>query len=323
MPVSKEDLESALAGGNSYQNNSSLDAGSGPNLLFPDDLAQIDHWMAFRINKPVLRKKSDFPIIEDIGKIFLPVPNNLATQYSQNYTTEGIGAAGAAGASAAGSINAGNYKDIGTYKSLLGEGMSALPGMTGYYAAVAAKENLGVVVGAALGGGGIFGAGLGAAVGQFVKGAIAGQGIAINPFMATLYDSPQLRTHQFSWKFIPKNIQESRTLRAIISTFKYYSSPSFANDNSTFFNYPEQFDIDFHHDKFLFNIAPSVLTSFEVNYHGEGRAMYHNVQEGEGTDEPGGFSLPGTTKTPVSVVINATFQEVAIITKNEIQIENR
>jgi hypothetical protein len=175
--------------------------------------------------------------------------------------------------------------------------------LTGYYAAAAAKENLGAIVGAGLFGSNALGLATGAAGGQFVKGAIAGAGIAINPFMATLYDSPQLRTHQFSWKFIPKNIQESRTLRAIISTFK--------------------FDIDFHHDKFLFNIAPSVLTSFEVNYHGEGRAMYHNVQEGEGTDEPGGFSLPGTTKTPVSVVINATFQEVAIITKNEIQIENR
>lgn len=322
MPASKNDLESVLADGNSYGSYDESGAASGSGLVFPDDLGQIDHWMAFRINRPILRKKNDFPITEDLARIFLPVPNNLATQYTQNYTTEGIGAAGAAGGRAAGAVNSKNVGNAETYMSLIGDGLSALPGLTGYYAAVAAKENLGAIVGAGLLGSNALGLATGAAGGQFVKGAIAGAGIAINPFMATLYDSPQLRTHQFSWKFIPKNLEESKRLREIIHLFKYYSSPDFTDSDTTFFAYPQQFDIDFHYDKFLFNIAPSVLTSFEVNYHGEGRAMYHNVQESEGVDEPGGFST-GTTKTPVSVVINATFQEVAIITKEEILRENR
>jgi hypothetical protein len=69
-------------------------------------------------------------------------------------------------------------------------------------------------------------------------------------------------------------------------------------------DYPEQFDIDFNHGKHLYNIGPSVLTSFNVQYHAEGRPLYYDIS--------------ATEKAPVSVNISATFQEVAIVTKETI-----
>lgn len=298
------------------------------NLVFPDNLGQIDHWMVFRVNKPELRKKADFETINDVARIFLPLPDNLGTQYAQQYSNEAIGLAGVAGAQNGKNImnlvkNSNSFESFtnnlkGTAKGI----MEGFEGATGYYGAQALAEagtEVGAAIGASLGGmaGGIGGAILGTAGGQFVKGAIAGQGVAINPFMATLYTAPQMRTHQFTWKLVPKNEKESILLKDIIRTFKFHSSPQMSGKNSTFFDYPEQFDIDFHYDEFLYNIAPSVCTSFEVNYHGEGRAMYHDISQG---DDTGGSQ---TTKAPVSVVINATFQEIAIITKDEISQYNR
>jgi len=314
------------AGFNDLTNSLSGTSGTN-NLVFPDNLNQIDHWMVFRVNKPELRKKADFETANDIARIFLPLPDNLGTQYSQQYSNEAIGLAGVAGASAGNDIIGVIDKstDFSSFvKNVSGAAQTIKDGFkggTGYYGAQALSE-AGTALGAAAGGGlgGTIGAitgGIGGTIGgQFVKGAIAGQGVAINPFMATLYTAPEMRTHQFSWKLIPKSAKESTLLKDIIKTFKFHSAPGMEGTNSTFFQYPEQFDIDFHYDEYLYNIAPSVCTSFEVNYHGEGRAMYHEISEG---DDTGG----STGKAPVSVTINATFQEIAIITKKEIQDYNR
>lgn len=298
------------------------------NLVFPDNLNQIDHWMVFRVNKPELRRKADFETANDIARIFLPLPDNLGTQYSHSYSNEGIGLAGVAGVGAGGDImnlvkNPGeNFNEFKTQlEGIAGKTTEGFKGATGYYGAQALSE-AGTAIGAAIGssfGGAAIGAGaiLGTAGGQFVKGAIAGQGVAINPFMATLYTAPEMRTHQFSWKLVPKNPKESTMLKDIIRAFKLHSAPDMSGTNSTFFQYPEQFDIDFHYDDYLYNIAPSVCTSFEVNYHGEGRAMYHEISQGDDT------AGAQTTKAPVSVTINGTFQEVAIVTKQEISQFNR
>lgn len=294
------------------------------NLVFPDNLNQIDHWMVFRVNESELRKKADFETKHDVARIFLPLPDNIGTQYSQSYVNEAIGLAGKAGIGAGSEVMnlIKNGEDLKGFTSGLDAIMSKVTdgfaGASGYYGAQAAQEAggaIGAAAGSSLGvGGSIAGAILGTAGGQFVKGAIAGQGVAINPFMATLYTAPEIRTHQFSWKLIPKNEKESILLKNIIRKFKYHSAPGMTNENSTFFTYPEQFDIDFHYDEYLYNIAPSVCKSFEVNYHGEGRAMYHEISQGAGGKK---------SKAPVSVTINATFQEVAIITKKEIDDFNR
>lgn len=307
MPI-KNELEEAL--GNS-------DARS---VFFPANLDEIDHWMAFRINRSVLMKKDDFPIKNDIQRIFLPLPDNLATQYAHEYNSEGIGPAGLAGAQSGGAVfNALKGGDVAALGSVIGEvGGKDLLAAGQYYGLQAAQNDILAVVSASVGG--ITGAVAGVAAQQYLKGAIAGQGLALNPYMATMYDSPQFRTHSFTWKFVPKNINESRTLKNIIFFFKYYAAPGINGDNTHFFDYPEQFDIDFRYADYLFNIGPSVLKEFEVNYHGEGRALYHDAQSGGNRPELGDAE---TVKTPASIVINATFQEVAIVTKDTIREQGR
>jgi hypothetical protein len=52
---------------------------------FPQNINEIDHWMAIRINKSELLKKDDFPVLGDIHRIFLPMPIQLQTEYAQTY----------------------------------------------------------------------------------------------------------------------------------------------------------------------------------------------------------------------------------------------
>jgi len=288
----KDELEAALAAGEK-------------SLIYPKNLVEIDHWMCFRVNAPVLRKQDDFPISQDKLRIFLPMPLNLQTQYGQTYNAEGLGVAGMAGASLGAAGLSGGVKGI--IDTMANVARKDVVDAGVYYALQGAEEGVAGAVGAAVGG---IGAGIiGAAAGKALKGAIAGAGVARNPYMAMLYDSPQFRTHQFSWKLVARNPKETYIIKKIIYAFKYHSAPNKDAKLKHFFDYPEQFDIDFHYDKFLYNIGPSVCTSFEVNYHSEGQPLYTVVD--------------GTEKAPLSVTITGSFQEVSIITKKEIKDYNR
>ena len=92
--------------------------------------------------------------------------------------------------------------------------------------------------------------------------------------------------------------------------------PDYASNHlgSHYFKYPNKFQIDFHYPKYLFSIAPSVLTSFAVNYHGEGVPLYFGEQED-------GFSEQ--QPAPFSVELDMTFQEVTIQTKQTVKDYNR
>ena len=292
-----------------------LDTGGEKNLSFPKNLVEIDHWMAFRIQRPELLRKDDFPINEDMKRIFLPLPASIGTKYSQNYNTEGIGVAGAAGAKLGSAMVSGGI--TGMVDSLAKVTRSSIVDAGMYYGLQAAEENVGAVVGGAVGniGGGVgaaTGTLVGAAAGQALKGGIAGAGLARNPYMATMYSNPIIRSHSFSWKLIAKSREETDIIRSIIYAFKYHSAPGMKSGKEHFFDYPEQFDIDFHYDKFLYNIGPSVLNSVAVEYHAEGQPLYHDV-EIEGVSE----------KAPLSITLGLEFSEVSIISKEQIKKQNR
>jgi len=68
------------------------------------------------------------------------------------------------------------------------------------------------------------------------------------------------------------------------------------------FTYPSQFQIIIRAGDYLFKIADSVLTTFDVNYTGEGSAYFFE-----------------DTNAPVSVTINMAFTEHTIVTKREVR----
>jgi hypothetical protein len=74
--------------------------------------------------------------------------------------------------------------------------------------------------------------GIGGAAGtlQAFKGAYplasAKYGITANPFMTVMFKSPKYKTHDFSWRFFPRNPQESQSLMKLITTIRYHQLPA-------------------------------------------------------------------------------------------------
>jgi hypothetical protein len=298
---SEDELSAALETGLGYK---------GKTIAFPGNLDEIDHWASFRVHEHTLLPTSDYPKDESLMTIFLPMPNNLATQYSQSYNSEGIGAAALAGANLIKSgVSAADFFDKDKSRAMIGKAASEVAKQAAYYTAGAAQEGIAALIGNQLGG--LPAAVVGLAAGQMVKGVQGQLGASRNPYMTMLYDSPQLRKHDFTWKFIPQSVEESDTLQYIIQAFKFYSSPSMKNGwFEHFLDFPQQFDIDFHYQEYLFNIGPSVCTEFQVTYHAEGQPLYFNVPD---------FDM----KAPVSVQLQASFTEVNIVTKESIEKEYR
>ena len=283
----------------------SLDKGGQKVVRYPLNIEELDHWMVFKINSPEFGKKDDFAKKSSKALIYLPMPMNLGAQYSHSYNTEGLGLAGQAGAKMGAAFATGGIKSlVDTIAGGLGSGKGAE--VVGYYAAQIGPEAA-AAVGAKLGG--PAGALAGAAAGQAVKGAMAGAGIARNPYMAVMYSQPEFRSYSFSWKLVARSRAETEAIKDIVYLFKFHAAPGQPPSNPHFFSYPEQFDIDFNHAKHLFNPAPSVCKSVEVNYHAEGQPLYHE--------------FTATEKSPVSIQLNLSFQEVSIVTKETIKKQNR
>jgi len=267
-------------------------------LKFPENVESIDHWCAIRIFQRKLFRRHDTPLENDYLRIFLPMPINLATGYNHGYNAESLGPVGAAGAGAGREVrNA--IASGGDLKSIF-DGLKEGTDGKGVVAGIVSKFTEGIENAP------IFG--------QGVKGALGGAGIARNPFQALLYESPALREHTFSWKLVAKNYTESISIYNITKALKFHAAPGrFSaggeiNTQSVFLEYPDQFDVDFHYDDFLYNMAPSVLKSISVNYHPDG-PMYHTSQYGK--------------KAPVAVQLDLSFQEVSIVTREDINERDR
>ena len=86
--------------------------------------------------------------------------------------------------------------------------------------------------------------------------------------------------------------------------------------NTHYFDYPNLFDVDFHYDKYLYNMGPSVCNSIDVQYHAEGQPLYFDVPKELGENEVG-------EKAPVSINLTMNLTEIFVITKEGIKASNR
>ncbi len=304
-----------------------------PPVAFPEELGNLDHWVAFTVVKHSRARATVKQHKEVIRTLFLPVPHNLGTTYSAGYESEGLGAIGAAGAAFGENLGGADWSNPGSVAGRVADQLKA----------ISTKDILGALTNVGLAGASahisafaaaaIKGAGAGVATGaleQVLKGALHGAGVARNPHMAVLFSGIDFRTHAFQYKLIAKSRAESAAIQKIIKAFKFHMAPSYALEDHLF-KYPEQFEIDFHHAKNLFNISSSVLKTFEVSYHGEGVPAYHldgqeeQVTASEVADFGAQEDLVRTVSevSPVSVTLNMTFQETSIITKEEISNQNR
>jgi len=163
---------------------------------------------------------------------------------------------------------------------------------------------------------------VGAAKGQASKmaaakadtgGFISASGNSPNNYMALVYGGPNtFREHAFAFKFFPKNLTESNTVRAIIEEFKRGTLPRMSNitggtvTGSTltdpFFKSPRQHIIKFMHggsrssggsNPYLFEIGKSVITDMKINYDPQSMVGFHS------------------DGSPVQIDMSLTFKEIA------------
>ena len=252
--------------------------------------------------------------LEDIGisvsqpvhSFALPIPSNLQTAYEADYNnTAELGIGGTAGRQIAEnfqSTGSGNFlRDLqaAVTNSEVLERENLVGSLAGLgVAAAGADVGTSALIGA-LGGPG--GALVGAGLGSIGTGALRGLGIARNPHIANVFTGVNFRKHNFQYKLIAKNKQESDTIRDLIRNFKYHMAPDYKAEGHIF-TYPSQFEIILRAGDYLFKIGDSFLTAFEVNYTGEGGPVFFE-----------------DTNAPYSVTISMSFVEDTIVTKKEVR----
>lgn len=285
--ANQNDLDDALA---------SLHTGSGTvqGLTFPSNLEK--HFLMFKVKKRERQTQKIAAGSQIKNVISLPIPANLSTGYNAKYANAPIGPGGAL----AQAVAAGDTSSISSVVDSMngGDGGGGLLGAIKNVGAGVAENQLGTIIGAAIGG--IPGGVAGDLAGDALTGTLQSAGVARNPHLAVLFEGVDMRTHQFQYKLIARNAAESNTLRSIITQFKLAMAPEF-NQANHFFNYPDEFDIEFSKPLFLFKIGTSVLVDFQVNYTAQDGSLFHS------------------NRAPLAVSISMTFQELDIITKQEIK----
>jgi hypothetical protein len=244
------------------------------------------------------------PVKRVTRNIILPVPSNLNVSYGADYENAELGVFGGGAAGivdfegAGGDISNLVQSKIKGAIAGTGSGREELLAAGAAALTTAAAGKIGGGVGALLAGG--------ATGGSVAAGIGKNEGLAINPHMAVMFKGVGFREHEFSYKFIARNMDESEQIKKIINTFKYHMHPDFFAGNLAF-SYPDEFVINFA-DKIssnLYSIGDCVLKNFSVNYNSQGVPLFFE-----------------DTGAPVSIEITMQFQEMKIVTKSDMDNPN-
>jgi hypothetical protein len=124
-----------------------------------------------------------------------------------------------------------------------------------------------------------------------------------NPFREQIFQSVDNRTFTFDYKFLPKNEQESRKVKNIITEFKYHMHPELSA-GGLFYIYPSEFNIVYFFGKkenpWVHKISTCVLTDMSIDY---------------GNNSTFGTFYNGA---PNEVNMKLTFRELEVLTKERI-----
>ena len=258
-------------------------------IEFPIDLIrpEIDRnfFMAFKFMKYEKRAIQRAPFLRSRGSVRLPIPDNIKDNMSVSYTTPSLGSAvGAILDSMAGGTPS------GTPETVIGQlGRTSGAGAAGFATQfVANNANL-----------------------QAVQGASNYFGMAVNPYQTVLFEKPEFKSHNFSWKIMPRNEEESSRARNIFRTFQYHMSPGISGaitgaeggsgGSGLFFSYPSMVIVSLYpNSEFMYRFKPCVIKSVNVNY-AAGSA-------------PSFFKR---TNAPTAMTISIQLQEIEYWTNND------
>ena len=240
---------------------------SYPTLRYPETLNQNQDKLKISILKFAPKKFSGLSFAERstftervLGSVLLPVPNAVNDANSCSWGQDTMNAAQIAASDIA----------MKTITKGGGAGMnSAEQAIT-----TAGKEG---------------GADVKDAVAQYFTGQATGvkgilsrtKGQVINPNMELIFNGPQLRPFNFTFKMSPRDERESITIKKIIRMFKQSMAPA-RSESSLFLKAPNTFKLQFlegsaREHKFLPKIKECAMTGFNVNYTPDGNyATYRN-----------------------------------------------
>ena len=240
---------------------------SYPTLRYPETLNQNQDKLKISILKFAPKKFSGLSFAERstftervLGSVLLPVPNavNDANSCSWGQDTMNAGQIMASDI-AMNAITGGVSGGV----EATSKGIDAAKGIGGEEVKDALKQYF---VGQATG----------------VKGILARtKGQVINPNMELIFNGPQLRPFNFTFKMSPRDERESITIKKIIRMFKQSMAPA-RSESSLFLKAPNTFKLQFlegsaREHKFLPKIKECAMTGFNVNYTPDGNyATYRN-----------------------------------------------
>lgn len=210
------------------------------------------------------------------------MPDTLSWNYAHNFkdaTFTGVQGAIMGAVSSAASAMQGGAKNGG--------------GITGALKAIPLKEIAGKVGGAIL---------------EDIAGSVvdmdlvrSGFGLALNPQISVIYESPTLRSFSFEFMFAPRSEQEAEQVLDIIQTFKFHAAPEIPTDAllGRYIIPPSEFDIEFSVGT-MGKISTCVLEDIAIDYGSSGAAFYRDGK-------------------PVYTRLNLKFKELEFVSKQMIQ----
>ena len=240
---------------------------SYPTLRYPETLNQNQDKLKISILKFAPKKFSGLSFAERstfteriLGSVLLPVPNAVNDANSCSWGQDTMNAAQIAASDIA----------MKTINKGAGAGMNSVEQAT----AAAVKQG---------------GADVKEAITQYFAGQATGvkgilartKGQVINPNMELIFNGPQLRPFNFTFKMSPRDERESITIKKIIRMFKQSMAPA-RSESSLFLKAPNTYKLQFlegssREHKFLPKIKECAMTGFNVNYTPDGNyATYRN-----------------------------------------------
>jgi len=212
--------------------------------------------------------------------IALPLPTNIFDTNTVDFKEEPLGVFGAA----LDAMNPTNFSSDAGAQSPLPGGINAVT--TGINNVIQNPGSAAKSVGAS-----IVGQGAQAAAAQPTSAVLASMGIAINNYLTLMLKGPTYKQHRFTWRFSPRNEDESRQLAAISLALREASAPGLTGDTgSAFFSYPRLIYPKFGYlgqgndpGSFLYYFKPCFIRNFSFNYTPNGApAFYSKTQAIEG-----------------------------------------
>ena len=131
------------------------------------------------------------------------------------------------------------------------------------------------------------------------------EGRIINPYVELLYEAPDLRGFDLTFKMAPKNINEANYITRIVKNFRKAMLPSFGTSNQTQINVPKLCQVSFMRG----SVANPMIPQFK---------LCAIVDVSVNFTPDGGYSTIGSNRSMTSQTLKVTFKETKTLFENDI-----